>query len=265
MQEKRHRLLVIEDHEEWRDYLVGCLQDTYEVIEAADGQEGWEKVLSVRPDLIITDVKLPLIDGIKLSEKIKTDKRTRHLPVILLTALSSHDDQLRGLSSGANDYLTKPFNFDILIVKIKNLLAVHNLLKQTYSKRFTVLPAAVEVKATHELFMSSVMRFLEENIASGNLNVANLSAHLGTSRVSLYNRVLELTGQSPIELITSFKLDKAAGELTNTNKALAQVARETGFATPHYFSKIFKDKFGLLPSEYRHAHQCRLLRSWPGV
>jgi len=254
MQEKHHRLLVIEDHEEWRDYLVDCLQDTYEVIEATDGQDGWGKVLSLHPDLIITDIKLPFIDGIKLSEKIKTDKRTRHLPVILLTALSSHDDQLRGLSSGANDYLTKPFNFDILIVKIKNLLAVHNLLKQTYSKRFTVLPAAVKVK-NQESFMSGVMRFMEENIASGNLNVANLSAHLGTSRVSLYNRVLELTGKSPIELITSFKLDKAAGELSNTNTALAQVARETGFATPHYFSKIFKDKFGLLPSEYRHAHQ----------
>lgn len=158
MQEKRHRLLVVEDHEEWRDYLVDCLQDTYEVIEAADGQEGWEKVLSFRPDLIIIDVKLPLIDGIKLSEKIKTDKRTRHLPVILLTALSSHDDQLRGLSSGANDYLTKPLNFDILRVKIKNLLAVHHLLEQSYGNRFTVIPAAVDVKASHELFMTGVIR-----------------------------------------------------------------------------------------------------------
>ncbi|TFF37536.1 response regulator [Mucilaginibacter psychrotolerans] len=253
MQEKHHRLLVIEYNAEWRDHIVECLQDTYEVIEAADGQDGWEKVLSLHPDLIITDVKLPQIDGIKLSGKIKTDKRTRHLPVILLTALSSHDDQLRGLSSGANDYLTKPFNFDILLIKIKNLLAVHNLLKKTYSRHFTVLPAAVEVN--QESFMSGVTRFMEENITSGNLNVASLSAYLGTSRVSLYNRVLELTGKSPIQLITSFKLDKAAGQLTNTNKAPAQVARETGFATPHYFSKIFKDKFGLLPSEYRHAHQ----------
>lgn len=96
---------------------------------------------------------------------------------------------------------------------------------------------------------------MEENITGGNLNVASLSAHLGTSRISLYNRLLELTGKTPIELITSFKLDKAADQLANTSTALAQVARETGFATPHYFSKIFKDKFGLLPSEYRHAHQ----------
>ncbi len=251
----RYSLLIIEDDDEYRNYIVDGLQDMYDIIQASDGKEGWDKVLTYHPDLIITDVKLPRIDGIKLSEKIKADKRTRHLPVIILTGLSGEEEQIRGLNSGANDYLTKPFNFDILAVKIKNLLSLLVMFKQTYSKRFLVLPGDFEVKTSHDEFIGSVMNFIEDNIASKKLNVANLSAHLGTSRVALYNKVFELTGKPPVELIRSVKLDKALRQLTTTDKALAQIARETGFATAHYFSKSFKDKFGLLPSEYRIAHK----------
>jgi YesN/AraC family two-component response regulator len=249
------RLLIVEDDDEWRQYISDCLIDRYEVFQACNGKEGWDKVLACHPDLVITDIKLPVMDGIKLSRKIKADKRTRHLPVILLTGLNKEEEQLKGLRSGANDYLVKPCNVDILAIKIKNLLALHYALKEIYSKRFVVQPADVEIKSGDDEFINSALRFIENNIQSNNLNVLNLSTHLKTSRVALYNRIFKLTGMPPVEFIRSFKLNQAAGQLINTDKALALIARATGFATAHYFSKSFKGKFGLLPSEYRSKYK----------
>ncbi|MEO7213859.1 response regulator [Mucilaginibacter sp.] len=254
MKKQQFRLLVIEDDDDLRAYIVDGLCQTYQVFYAANGQEGWDKVLSCQPNLIITDVKLPLIDGIRLTKMIKSDKRTHHLPVILLTALNREEDQIKGLNSGANDYLIKPCNFDILNLKIRNLLALNDMFKNTYSKRIVVIPREINIKTSGEEFLISAASYIETNIKSHKLSVAGLSAHFGRSRVALYNRIFELTGKPPVEFIKSYKLEKAAGLLTKSNIAVAQVALEAGFATAHYFSKSFKIKFGILPSEYRTAH-----------
>jgi DNA-binding response OmpR family regulator len=248
---QKHRLLIIDDDDDLRAYMIDNLQTFYHVFQAADGKEGWNKVLACQPDLIITDIKLPLLDGIQLSLKIKSDKRTCHLPVILLTALTREEEQIRGLNSGANDYLTKPFNFAILNVKIKNLLAQNDALKTIYSRRIIIQPPEVGIKSNGEKFMTAVTAYIHENIKSPKLNVANLSAHLGTSRVAIYNRIFELTGKPPVAFIRSYKLDIAAELILRSNLSLAEIAHEAGFATAHYFSKSFKDKFGVLLSEYR--------------
>ncbi len=223
MKKHQFRLLVIEDDADLRDYVVDNLRQSYEVFEAADGKEGWEKVFSCNPNLVISDIKLPLIDGIQLTKKIKSDKRTQHLPVILLTALNREEDQIKGLNSGANDYLI-------------------------------VAQVEADIKSSGDRFLAMAVSYIETNIKSPKLSVSDLSAHLGRSRVALYNRILELTGRPPVEFIRSYKLEKAADLLIKSDIAVSQIATETGFATAHYFSKSFKDKFGVLPSEYRTAN-----------
>ncbi|MBD1363127.1 response regulator [Mucilaginibacter sp. ZT4R22] len=254
MKKHQFRLLVIEDDADLRDYVVDNLRQSYEVFQAADGKEGWDKVFSCDPNLVISDIKLPLIDGIQLTKKIKSDKRTQHLPVILLTALNREEDQIKGLNSGANDYLIKPFNFDILHIKVRNLLALTDMFKNSYGEQIIVAQVDADIKSSGDKFLSMAINYIETNIKSPKLSVADLSAHLGRSRVALYNRILELTGKPPVEFIRSYKLEKAADLLIKSDIAVSQIAMETGFATAHYFSKSFKDKFGVLPSEYRAAN-----------
>ncbi|MEO7213854.1 MAG: two-component regulator propeller domain-containing protein [Mucilaginibacter sp.] len=245
------RVLIIEDNEELRFYIRDNLKRNFKVDQAADGKEGWEKVLSFHPDLVVSDISMPYMDGISLTTKIKADKRTCHIPVILLTALTGDRQQLLGLETGANDYLTKPLNFEILNVKIKNLLIQNALLKTTYSKQLKVTPDGVEVESSGEKFLSNVIAYLEKNLTNPKFSVVELSDHLGMSRGALYNKIFALTGQPPVEFIRSYKLDRAAFLLLKSDMTVSQIAYEAGFGTPHYFSKSFKNKFDILPSEYR--------------
>jgi YesN/AraC family two-component response regulator len=220
------------------------------VFEAANGKEGWQKALAHHPQLIVSDVNMPLMDGIAFSKKIKSDKRTSHIPLILLTALTGEEDQLRGLGTGANDYITKPFNFELLNAKIRNLLVLNNTLKSTYTKQIKVLAPEVKVESEDEKLLATIMRYLEENLTNPQLSVEELSRHVGMSRSSLYSKLLEITGQTPVEYIRSVKLDKAAVLLEKSDMNIAQVAYSVGFSTPNYFAKSFKAKFNMLPSEY---------------
>lgn len=243
-------VLLVEDNDDFRYYLKEALSKHYKVVEATNGKDGWQKALAQHPQLIISDISMPYMDGIELCKKLKADKRTHHIPVILLTALTAEEDQVRGLETGANDYITKPFNFEMLNAKVKNLLALNYSLKQTYSKQIKVLAPEIEMQSEDEKLMSAIMAYLEENLTDTQLSVEGLSRQIGMSRSSLYNKLLELTGQTPVEFIRSVKLDKAAVLLEKSDMNIAQVAYSVGFATPNYFAKSFKTKFGMLPSEY---------------
>jgi signal transduction histidine kinase/ligand-binding sensor domain-containing protein/DNA-binding response OmpR family regulator len=245
------RVLIIEDNAELRYYIKDNLKRNFKVDEACDGKEGWEKVLSFHPDLVVSDISMPHMDGISLTGKIKSDKRTCHIPVILLTALTGDRQQLSGLEVGANDYLTKPFNFEILNIKIKNLLSQNSLLKDTYTKQLKVTPDGVEVESSGEKLLSNAINYIEKNLTNPKFSIVDLSEHLGMSRGALYNKIFALTGQPPVEFIRSYKLDRAAYLLVNSDMTISQIAYEAGFGTPHYFSKSFKNKFDVLPSEYR--------------
>jgi DNA-binding response OmpR family regulator len=244
-------VLIIEDNAELRYYIKDNLKRNFKVDEACDGKEGWEKVLSFHPDLVVSDISMPHMDGISLTGKIKSDKRTCHIPVILLTALTGDRQQLSGLEVGANDYLTKPFNFEILNIKIKNLLSQNSLLKDTYTKQLKVTPDGVEVESSGEKLLSNAINYIEKNLTNPKFSIVDLSEHLGMSRGALYNKIFALTGQPPVEFIRSYKLDRAAYLLVNSDMTISQIAYEAGFGTPHYFSKSFKNKFDVLPSEYR--------------
>jgi signal transduction histidine kinase/DNA-binding response OmpR family regulator len=243
-------ILLVEDNEDFRFYLKDNLKAYYRVVEAADGKEGWQKALSQHPQLIVSDIHMPSMDGMQLSAKIKSDKRTSHIPVILLTALTGEEAQLKALSAGANDYLTKPFNFEILQARIHNLLVLNRTLQDTYTRQIKVLAPEMEIESDDEKFLQKVLLYIEEHLNDSSLSVEQLSKHMSLSRSSMYTKVLELTGQTPVEYIRSVKLDKAAVLLEKSDMNVAQVAYSTGFATPNYFAKAFKAKFNMQPSEY---------------
>ncbi|SDE83915.1 Signal transduction histidine kinase [Dyadobacter soli] len=245
------RILIVEDNAEFRHYLKENLEAHYRVLEAADGREGWQKVLSCHPELIVSDIAMPEMDGLAMSEKIRSDKRTSHIPIILLTASSGEEQQLKGLSSGANDYLTKPFNFEILNVKINNLLLLNRLLKDVYSRQIQMTGRDEAIESGDVKLLRDILSYIDDNLNSTQLSVENLARHVGMSRGTLYTRVLELSGQSPIEFIRSIKLEKAALLLEKSDMNVSQISYTAGFATPNYFTKSFKAKFNMLPSEYK--------------
>jgi signal transduction histidine kinase/ligand-binding sensor domain-containing protein/DNA-binding response OmpR family regulator len=243
-------ILLVEDNDDFRFYLKENLRLHYKVFEAADGKDGWQKALAHHPMLIVSDISMPYMNGIELTQKIKSDKRTSHIPVILLTALTGEKDQIKGLETGANDYITKPFNFEVLNAKIKNLLDLNSTLKNTYTKQIKVVTPEIKIESDNEKLLNEIMLFIETNLTDSQLSVEELSKHVGMSRSSLYSKLLEITGQSPVEYIRSVKLDKAAILLKKSDMNVAQIAYSVGFATPNYFAKSFKAKFNMLPSEF---------------
>ncbi|MBG6233876.1 signal transduction histidine kinase/ligand-binding sensor domain-containing protein/DNA-binding response OmpR family regulator [Pedobacter sp. CAN_A7] len=243
-------LLIIEDDDDFRFYLKDNLKSQYRIYEAADGKEGWQRALSLHPDIIVCDVNMPAMNGIELSRKLKADKRTAHIPVVLLTASRGEDEQLTGLMSGANDYMTKPFNFAVLNVKLKNLLALNQQLKDTYVKQVKVLPITAEIASESEKLINAVLVYIEDNLHNPQLSVEGMARSLHMSRASLYNKVLEITGLSPVEFIRSVKLEKAIVLMEQSDLSIAQIAYHVGFSTPNYFARSFKAKYNVVPSEY---------------
>jgi DNA-binding response OmpR family regulator len=217
-------ILLVEDNEDFRVYLKDNLRLHYKIVEASDGREGWQKTLAHHPQLIVSDISMPNMNGIELTKKIKSDKRTSHIPVVLLTALTGEQEQLKGLGTGANDYITKPFNFEVLNAKINNLLTLNSTLKDTYTKQIKVLTPEVDIESDDEKLLNTIMVYLEENLTNPQLSVEDLSRHVGMSRSSLYSKILELTGKTPVEFIRSLKLEKAAVLLEKSDMNVAQIA-----------------------------------------
>jgi YesN/AraC family two-component response regulator len=243
-------ILIVEDNDDFRAYLKDNLKSQYKVVEAGNGKEGWQKALSTHPKVIVSDISMPVMDGITLCRKLKSDKRTSHIPIILLTALTGNTNQLNGLRTGASDYLTKPFSFEILDLKIKNLLELNLSLKETYTKQLKLNSAEVKFQSEDEQLLIKISQYIESNIDSTDLSVADLSKHVFMSRGSLYSKIVSLTGETPVEYIRSLKLNKAAALLENSDMKIAEIGYAVGFATPNYFTRAFKAKYNISPSEY---------------
>ena len=180
-------------------------------------------------------------------------KATFRIKYNVLTAISGEEDQIRGLKSGANDYLTKPFNFDILTAKIENLLLYNRSVKNAYSKQVQVQTKELEIESGEVKLLNKVVQYIDENLNNPELSVEELSKHVGMSRGSLYHKLLEISGLTPIEYIRSIKLERAVELLEKSDYNVAQIAYMTGFGTPSYFSRLFKSQFNMLPSEYINA------------
>ena len=248
--EKKPIVLLIEDNDDLRFYLKDNLRHTFTIIEAVNGKEGWQKALAIHPNLIVSDVTMPEMNGLDLCKKIRNDTRTAHIPIILLTALSEEEHQLIGLTNGANDYISKPFNFEILLSKISGLLAMQQRFKKTYQKQMGTHLQDITIVSEDEKFLKNVFDCIEKNITNHNFSVEELSSQMALSRVSLYKRLLALTGKTPVDCIRTVRLKRALQLLEKSQLSIAHIAYDVGFNNPTYFSKVFKDEYGMVPTDY---------------
>ncbi|MCK5853114.1 response regulator, partial [bacterium] len=245
-----HYILVVEDDDDIRHYIVDELKHDFKLKEAANGVEGLTIAQETVPDLIISDVIMPEMDGIELCNKLKEDITTNHIPVIILTAKSSDEDMLEGLKHGADSYLTKPFNIDLLKVNIDNLLKSRSKLREKYSSELMIKPRNIVVENRDGELLSKLILIIEENMHETEFGVKALADGAGLSRMQLYRKLKALVNKTPHEMINAFRMERAAQILVQKQMTVSEVAYEVGFNTPKYFSRCFKEQFGMLPTEY---------------
>ncbi|WP_170117566.1 hybrid sensor histidine kinase/response regulator transcription factor [Chitinophaga ginsengisoli] len=248
--DKKKTILIVEDNEDLRFYLKDNLKGQYHIEEATNGKEGWEKIKLLNPDLVVSDIMMPLMDGVELAKKIKAETLTAHIPVVLLTAMGSEEKQLEGLKAGVNDYITKPFTFEILASRINNLLVQQKLLRKRFQKQIEVNPGEVTITPVDEKFLKQALDTVEKQIDNPDFSVEDLSREMCMSRVTFYRKIVSLTGRSPLEFIRSIRLKRAAQLLDKSGRSIAEIAYEVGFNDPKTFSKFFKEEFNMLPSQY---------------
>jgi signal transduction histidine kinase/ligand-binding sensor domain-containing protein/DNA-binding response OmpR family regulator len=248
-------ILLVEDNDDFRFYLKDNLRENYNIYETPNGQRGWEACLKHLPDLVVSDVIMPVMTGTELCKKIKGDGRTSHLPVILLTAKVEAEDKLEGLESGADDYISKPFDFRILVSRIENLINSREQLRQTYQTMIGINPEKIEVSSLDEKFIKKALQAVEDRISDADFTVEDLSREVGMSRVSLYKKLMSLTKKSPVEFIRIIRLKRAADLLENSQLSVSEIAYQVGFNSPRYFSRYFKEFYNELPSEYIVKHR----------
>ncbi|MDA3930572.1 MAG: response regulator [Prolixibacteraceae bacterium] len=244
------QLLLVEDNPDIRFYLKDNLKSEYQIRDVENGKKAWESILDKMPDLIVSDIMMPEMDGLELCEKIKTDKRTSHIPIILLTARSSDQQKYEGLKTGADAYITKPFNFEMLALRIQKLIEQRQKLRLLYQKNFEIQPSEISITSLDEKFLTKVKKLTEENMQEPDFSVEKLSLEIGISRAHLYNKLLALTGKTPIEYIRIMRIRRAAQLLQKSQLTVMEVAYEVGFNDPRYFTKHFKSEYKMTPSQY---------------
>jgi len=243
-------ILVVEDNSDLRKFIIGSLGTEFHFLEAADGKEGLQTAIDEIPDLIISDVMMPEMDGITMTGKLKKDSRTSHIPLILLTAKTTDESKLSGLGTGADDYLTKPFNKQELLLKVRNSIASRIKLREKIRLELLKESPKMEVQSADEQFLYKVREEILSRLSDEQLGVESLAEEIGLSRSQLLRKITALTGMSVNELIRTFRLQKAAQLLEQNWGPVTQVAYEVGISNLSYFSKAFKEKYGVLPSEY---------------
>lgn len=248
-------ILIVEDNADMRRFIRELLHSDYKILEAVDGQEGWIRTVSDVPDLIITDLMMPNTDGITLCHKLKTDERTSHIPVIMLTARAGQDYRLQGLETGADNYLTKPFDRRELQLTIKNLITQRNQMREKYRQTIWLEPQAIAVSSLDEQFLHKVKNLLEENISDAEFGVPQMQHALSMGKTQLHRKLKALTDQPPGEFLRHYRLKRAAQILEQRGDTTTQVAYAVGFNNLSYFAKCFKDLYGVSPSDYRQANK----------
>lgn len=247
---KKPVVLLVEDNEDFRFYLKDNLTQYFQIIEAENGLAAWKLLQQTLPHLIVSDISMPEMDGLELCKKVRAQQRTAHLPIVLLTARAEEAQQLEALETGASDYITKPFNFEVLLSRIKNIISQQSSLRKTFQQYIEANPGEIAISSADEQFIQQALQIVEKNISNPDFSVEELSRALFMSRVSVYKKILALTGRSPIEFIRGIRLKRAAQLLEKSQLTVAEVAYEVGFNNPKYFTKYFKMEYNVLPSVY---------------
>lgn len=245
----KEMVLVIDDNQDVRDYVKMLLQDKYVVVEAVNGLEGVKQAMKYVPDVVVCDVMMPVMDGIACCKRLKSELQTSHIPVLMLTAYAMDEQRIQGYDSGADAYLTKPFNAKLLLARIRNLIDNRKRLK-SFTEDATAVSGKQSLGEVDKGFVEKLKALIEEKMSNSDLSVEDLGAELGLGRVQLYRKTKSLTGYAPNELLRIARLKKAASLLASSEKTVAEITYEVGFSSPSYFTRCYKDYFGESPSEF---------------
>lgn len=243
-------ILVIEDNPDVRYFIRDHFEPDFQVVEASDGKDGWQQAIKVVPDVIISDILMPGLNGKEICKKLKKDERTSHIPIILLTALSSKDNELDGLVAGADDYIIKPFDINILKTKVENLLSLRKTLKEKYTGEMVLKPTNVTITSPDERFLHKAIEVVEKNISDPDLDIDKFATEIGVSRMQLYRKLAALTDMTVKEFIRDIRLKRAAQMLVQKKMTVSEVAYAVGFRDLSHFRKCFRQQYGMNASEY---------------
>jgi len=245
----RSMILIAEDNADMRHFIVSNLPAGYTVIETCNGAECFEKAIELSPDLIISDVMMPVMDGLELTAKVKGDESTSHIPIILLTAKASPESKVEGLLSKADDYITKPFSIAELKVRIENILTSRQRLKEKFSRNITVNPSEITTTSLDEKFLREALQVVENNMDKTEFEAEDFCRQIGMSRAHVHRKLKSLTDQSATQFIRIIRLKRARQLIQQRSGSISEIAYQTGFSSLSYFSKCFKETHGILPSE----------------
>lgn len=247
---EKPRILIVEDHQELREHMKIQLKNEFTVFTAANGAEGLKTAKKLIPDLIISDLMMPVMDGISLTKLLKENNITSHIPILMLTAKADTESKREGFERGVDQYLAKPFDMQELRARLKSLWLQHKVLKEKYSKELVIEPTQVSVSDREGVFLEELIQVVDEHIMDEGFTVETLQKKIGMSRMQLHRKLKALTGQSASEFIRNIRLKRAAQLLRDSNMQVAEAAYQSGFSHLSYFSKCFKAQYGILPSEY---------------
>jgi YesN/AraC family two-component response regulator len=241
----------VEDNQDVAKYIATCLEREYKINYAKDGKEGIDKALELIPDIIISDVMMPEKDGFEVCATLKQDERTSHIPIIMLTAKAAKEDKLHGLTSGADAYLSKPFDKNELLVRMEKMIELRKHLLDKYSGRKHKLKTSLSKDNMEDVFLKKIISLIEDNIDDTSFDSQLLALTVGMSDSQLYRKLKALTGKSTAVFIRSIRLHNAKELLSGTSLNVSEIAYETGFNDPAWFSRVFKEEFGESPVSFR--------------
>jgi signal transduction histidine kinase/ligand-binding sensor domain-containing protein/DNA-binding response OmpR family regulator len=249
--EDKNIILIVEDNADVRDYIKDSLGNDFQIEEAANGEQGVRKAEQIIPDLIVSDIMMPKMNGNELTRILRNDEKTSHIPIILLTAKSEQESKLEGIETGADDYLTKPFDTKELQIRIKNLISVRKKLQEKFSKRDYIPVRAEEKKLSNleEQFMCRVMEVIENHLSEEDFSIEKFGKEVGMSRVQLHRKLKALSGKSASHYLRSARLSKAKKLIEEKKGSISEIAYSVGFSSPQYFTRCFKEEFGFSPSD----------------
>ncbi|HEX8529723.1 MAG TPA: response regulator, partial [Cytophagales bacterium] len=252
-EEYQTKVLIIEDNADLRQFIRLALPREYHVLEAENGEQGWQVATEALPDLIISDVMMPKQDGVTLCQRLKKHFSTAHIPVVLLTARAAVQDKIAGLLTGADDYIVKPFHHQELQVRVRNLVEDRKRLRELFRRELLVQPDPVQVASADEVFLQKVVSTVEQYLSDQDFDVERLGQEVALSRTQLYRKLFALTGQAPSDFIRTLRLKRAAALLARKAGTVSEIAYQVGFREPSYFSRCFTQVYGCPPSQYSPA------------
>lgn len=244
-------LLIIEDNDDLRAYIRTVFEDSYQVVEAADGLEGLEKAIEFVPDIVISDLMMPRMDGFEFCKKLKSNEKTSHIPVVMLTAKATLEDRLEGFDLGADEYLTKPFNASEIKARVRNLIKIREQLRELFRQEVIELkPTKVKVNSMDKVFIQKAKTVIDKHISESEFDVVQFAEEMNMAPVQLRRKLKALTNQTAIEFVRHYRLQRAADLLTQKAGTVSDIAFGVGFENLSYFARVFQEKYGVLPSDY---------------